>query len=107
MGLTFDQMFNPELGYGKGLLWLEIGLCGIVPALMFLVPSWRRVPWVLYTAAILACIGVTINRFVFTVQALAIPVMPFDQTTGFYGDKHSFQLSSHKRHAEHRGLRQR
>ena len=83
MGLTFDQMFNPELGYGKGLLWLEIGLCGIVPALMFLVPSWRRVPWVLYTAAILACIGVTINRFVFTVQALAIPVMPFDQWFGY------------------------
>ncbi len=78
MGLTFDQMFNAGLGYGKGLLFLELGVCGVVPAVMFLVAKWRKIPWVLYTAAFLGSIGVVINRYVFTVQALAIPVMPFD-----------------------------
>lgn len=77
MGFTFDQMFNEN--YGQGLLWLEIGLCGIIPAVMLVIPRLRNTPGLLYAAAILTCVGVIINRFVFTVQALAIPVMPFDQ----------------------------
>ncbi len=77
VGLTFDQMYN-EI-YGTWLLWAEVGLCGVVPAVMLMVPSFRNNPALLYTAAILDCTGVTINRFVFTVQSLAIPVMPFDK----------------------------
>ncbi len=76
MGFTFDEMFNEN--YGQGLLWLEIGLCGIIPAVMLIIPRVRNIPGLLYTAAVLTCVGVSINRFVFTVQALAIPVMPFD-----------------------------
>ncbi len=79
VGLTFDQMFNSDLGYGQWLLWSEIVLCGVVPAVMLMTPSIRNNPAGLYTAAILDCIGVTINRYVFTVQALAIPVLPFDK----------------------------
>jgi molybdopterin-containing oxidoreductase family membrane subunit len=79
MGLTFDQMFNSDMGYGVSLLWIEIGLCGVVPAIMLLTPSMRNKPVLLYTAGILTCTGITLNRFVFTVQALAIPVMPFDK----------------------------
>jgi len=79
MGLTFDQMFNSDMGYGVSLLWMEIGLCGVVPAIMLLTPSIRNKPALLYTAGILDCIGITLNRYVFTVQALAIPVMPFDK----------------------------
>ncbi len=77
VGLTFDQMFNNV--YGTWLLWAEIGLCGVVPAVMLMTPSIRNNPAMLYTAGILACTGVTINRFVFTVQTLAAPVMPFDK----------------------------
>jgi molybdopterin-containing oxidoreductase family membrane subunit len=76
VGLTFDEMFNNV--YGQWLLWTEIGLCGVIPAIMLITPSIRNNPPLLYTAAILDCIGVTINRFVFTVQTLAAPVMPFD-----------------------------
>lgn len=76
MGLTFDQMFSGF--YGKWLLWLEIGICGIIPAIMLIVPSIRNRPGLLYLAAILNCLGVVVNRFVFTVQNLAFPVMPFD-----------------------------
>ncbi|MDK2922296.1 MAG: menaquinone reductase, integral rane subunit [Desulfonauticus sp.] len=77
MGLTFDQMFNDV--YGKWLLWAELGLCGVIPAILLVVPKFRNIPFLLYTAAILDCIGIVINRFVFTVQTLAFPVMPFDK----------------------------
>jgi len=77
VGLTFDEMFHGI--YGTWLLWLEIGLCGVVPAALLIVPQLRANPAIFYTAAILDCLGVVINRYVFTVQSLAAPVMPFDQ----------------------------
>ena len=83
MGLTFDQMFNSEYGYGKILLWLELFWFGAIPAVMLITPWVRERPALMYTAAIMTAIGVTINRFVFTVQALAIPVMPFDRWTTY------------------------
>jgi molybdopterin-containing oxidoreductase family membrane subunit len=76
-GFTFDEMFNGT--YGQWLLWLELGLCGIIPAIMLVVPALRNKPGLLYLAAFLTCSGIVVNRFVFTVQTLAIPVMPFDQ----------------------------
>ncbi len=78
MGFSFDEMFNQEAGYSKWLLWMEIGVCGILPAIMLIVPKIRNIAPLLYTASILTCAGVILNRFVFTVQNLAIPVMPFD-----------------------------
>lgn len=76
MGLTFDQMFHGS--YGVWLLWLELGICGVLPAIMLVVPSIRNRPALLYIGAILNCLGVVVNRFVFTVQNLAFPVLPFD-----------------------------
>ncbi len=77
VGMTFDQMFYGVI-YGKWLMFTEIILCGLVPALMLITPSIRNNPTLLYTAGILDCIGVTLNRYLFTVQAIAIPVLPFD-----------------------------
>jgi menaquinone reductase, integral membrane subunit len=77
MGLTFDQMFNETYGYW--LLWAELGVFGLIPAILLVVPKFRNTPALLYTAAIMNCIGICFNRFVFTVQSLAIPVMPFDR----------------------------
>jgi len=77
IGMTFDQMFYGVI-YGKWLMFTEIILCGLVPAIMLITPSIRNNPTLLYTAGILDCIGITLNRYLFTVQAIAIPVMPFD-----------------------------
>lgn len=77
VGMTFDQMFYGVI-YGKWLMFTEIILCGLVPAVMLITPSIRNNPTLLYTAGILDCIGVTLNRYLFTVQAIAIPVLPFD-----------------------------
>jgi molybdopterin-containing oxidoreductase family membrane subunit len=41
--------------------------------------NMRVKPALLYTAGILACMGVAINRYVLTVQNLALPSLPFDQ----------------------------
>jgi molybdopterin-containing oxidoreductase family membrane subunit len=77
-GLTFDQFFYGWI-YGKWLLFTELIICGIVPCYMLLNKNMRANPTLLYTAAILNCTGITINRYVLTVQNLAMPSMPFDQ----------------------------
>lgn len=76
-GLTFDQMFY-GLAYGKWLLWTELGICGVVPAIMLIIPAVRKMHGLMYIAALLNCSGIVINRFVQTVQTSAHPVMPFD-----------------------------
>lgn len=76
-GMTFDQMFYGVI-YGKWLMFTEIILCGLVPAIMLITPSIRNNPTLLYTAGILDCIGITVNRYVFTVQSIAMPLLPFD-----------------------------
>jgi molybdopterin-containing oxidoreductase family membrane subunit len=78
MGFTFDQMFYQVI-YGKWLLWTELIVCGVLPAIMLMIPSMRKQPFFLYLAGILTCTGITINRYVFTVQTIALPVMPFDK----------------------------
>ncbi|MFW6388817.1 MAG: molybdopterin oxidoreductase, partial [Desulfohalobiaceae bacterium] len=77
MGLSFDQMYHAP--YGKWLIWAELGICGILPALLLVLPSLRNRAPLLYLGAFLTCAGVVLNRLVFTIQTLAMPVMPFDQ----------------------------
>lgn len=77
VGMTFDQMFYGVI-YGKWLMFTEIILCGLVPAIMLITPSIRNNPTLLYTAGILDCIGISLNRYLFTVQAIAMPILPFD-----------------------------
>ena len=76
-GMTFDQMFYGWI-YGKWLFFAELIIGGIIPAILLFFKKYRSNPALFYTAGILAGVGVTINRYVMTVQALAIPVMPFD-----------------------------
>ena len=78
VGMTFDQMFYGNI-YGKPLMFTEIILCGLVPAIMLITPSIRNNPTLLYTAGILDCIGVSLNRYLFTVQSIAMPILPFDK----------------------------
>lgn len=65
--------------YGIWMLITEIIICGIIPAIILMIPKARKkMPW-LITASILNCTGILINRFVFIIVTLAIPVMPFDR----------------------------
>jgi molybdopterin-containing oxidoreductase family membrane subunit len=77
-GLSFGQFFHGWI-YGKWLLFSELILCGVLPCWILLTKRLRDQPALLYTAAFLDCAGITINRYVMTVQTLAFPSLPFDQ----------------------------
>jgi len=64
--------------YGIWLLVLELGICGILPVILLITPKLRRNHTILFAALLLDCIGILTNRFVFTIQTLAVPVLPFD-----------------------------
>jgi Ni/Fe-hydrogenase subunit HybB-like protein len=76
-GLALGSFYKAP--YGLWLLFAELVLCGIIPAVMLLIPKSRQDDVWMLTACFLNCMGVLVNRFVFTVQTLAAPVMPFDK----------------------------
>ena len=84
-GFVQSPRFGLNLGdfywgpYGIWLLIAEIGVCGVLPALILLFPAGRRSNRLLFGAFFLDIIGVSINRFVMTIPAIAAPVMPFDK----------------------------
>jgi molybdopterin-containing oxidoreductase family membrane subunit len=64
--------------FGAWILFAEIVVFGLIPALILLTPRLRaRTGW-LVSAAAMACMGVALNRFVMTVQTLAMPTLSFD-----------------------------
>ena len=77
MGMSFTEFFQGP--YGMWLLVAEIVVCGIIPAIILLTPQAREDEVLLIVACVLNCTGIIINRFVFTVQNLALPVLPFEQ----------------------------
>jgi molybdopterin-containing oxidoreductase family membrane subunit len=73
------EQFYAWKPFGVWILFAEIGLFGIVPAIILLTPKLRaRTGW-LVSAAAMACIGVALNRFVQTVQTLSVPTLSFDK----------------------------
>ena len=65
--------------FGTPILFTEIVLFGLLPAFLL---TYRKTAarrgWLL-SAAALACAGVLLNRFVLTVQTLAVPTLAFDE----------------------------
>ena len=77
-GLTFMEFFE-EGPYGVWMVVLEIIFCGILPAIILMTPAGRKSQGWLIFACLLNCTGIVLNRFLFIVVTLAIPVMPFDR----------------------------
>ncbi len=77
-GLTFMDFYK-QGPYGVWLIVFEIIICGIVPAVILLTPKARKQEGWLISACLLNCAGIVLNRFVFTIVTLAVPVMPFDK----------------------------
>jgi molybdopterin-containing oxidoreductase family membrane subunit len=79
--LAFD--FYRGDGMGPWILLTEIILFGLVPALILLNRKRReKMPWLL-SAAALACMGIIVNRYVLTIQTLALPTLPFDRVLSY------------------------
>jgi molybdopterin-containing oxidoreductase family membrane subunit len=79
-GFTFMDFYtnNPGSAYGLWIFILEVGICGVLPALILITPKLRRTRATLWLALILGVIGVCLNRWVMVLQVLAIPVLPFE-----------------------------
>jgi Ni/Fe-hydrogenase subunit HybB-like protein len=87
--LVWLNITSPSLGFGprdyysywplsSTFLFAVTVPLGLLPALLLIMPvTARKRGWLLLGAA-LACSGVLLNRFVLTVQTLALPTLPFD-----------------------------
>lgn len=74
--------------FGTWVLFAEVVLLGLVPATLLLSRRVRARTGLLVLAAALACCGVVLNRYVMTIQTLALPSLPFD---GFLSYSPSWQ----------------
>ncbi len=70
--------FYERTSFGTWILFAEIVLLGMLPALVLLRRRLREKPAVLLLAAGAVCAGVMLNRYVMTIQTLALPTLPFD-----------------------------
>jgi len=70
--------------FGTWILFAEIVVFGLLPALVMLTPRLRAHTGWLVTAAAMACCGVALNRFVMTVQTLALPTLSFDPFLSYF-----------------------
>lgn len=64
--------------FGTWILMSEIILFGLVPGIVLLRERWRRRPVLLTGAALMVVAGVVLNRYVMTIQTLALPTLRFD-----------------------------
>ena len=76
-GLSFMDFY--EGPYGIWLMIAEIGIFGIIPAIILITPRLREKNALLIIGALMNITGIVLNRFIFTIQTLTIPVMPFDR----------------------------
>ncbi len=70
--------FYARRPFGSWILFTEIVVLGLLPAVLLLNEKARRSTGWLLSSALLACAGVALNRFVLTIQTLALPTLPFD-----------------------------
>ena len=71
--------FYATQSFGSWILFTEIVVLGLLPALILLSRRLRENRKLLLTAAVMTCCGIMLNRFVMTIQTLALPTLPFDQ----------------------------
>ncbi len=76
-GFALMDFYSNNPLYGMWILILEIGVCGLLPALLLVTDKGRKNSVTLWAAVILAVVGVSLNRWVMVLQVLAAPVMPF------------------------------
>jgi Ni/Fe-hydrogenase subunit HybB-like protein len=81
-GLSFMDLYREP--YGVWLIVAEIGIFGIIPAIILITPRFRERINLLIVGALMNIVGIVLNRFVFSIQTLAIPVMPFDKFMTYF-----------------------
>lgn len=77
-GFGFMDFYSNNPFYGIWIFVLEIVICGILPALILISQKGRKNQTALVTAAILAVLGVCVNRWAMVLQVMAAPVLTFE-----------------------------
>ncbi|MEW6266231.1 MAG: menaquinone reductase integral membrane subunit QrcD [Thermodesulfobacteriota bacterium] len=75
--------FYREGPYGWWTLIFELGVLGLLPAVMLNLESVRKSEGWLTLGCLLTCAGIVLNRFVQTIVTLACPVLPFEPFHGY------------------------
>lgn len=84
MGFALMDFYANNPLYNIWILFAEIALCGFLPALILITRKGRENKKLLFGAAILAIIGLLINRWVMVLQVMAAPLMPFQDEWFMY-----------------------
>ncbi|MBC2712350.1 MAG: polysulfide reductase NrfD [Desulfosarcina sp.] len=84
LGQTLTDFYTGNALYGYWILFAEIVLCGLVPAIILISAPLRKNPTWRVIALLLGVIGVSLNRWVMVLQVMAVPVMPFDHWALYY-----------------------
>jgi len=77
-GFALMDFYSNNPFYGIWILIVEVVVCGFVPALILITAKGRKNNKALWTAVILAVVGVCLNRWVMVLQVLAVPVLTFE-----------------------------
>jgi molybdopterin-containing oxidoreductase family membrane subunit len=78
--------------FGFWVLLVEIVACGFLPGVLLIRRATRNRGWIQVSAAALACAGVLLNRFVLTIQTLALPTLPFDKFVSYFPSWQEFAV---------------
>ena len=78
------RSFYANQPYGWWVLITELGILGVIPAIILLWRKARQNENLLILACFLNCAGIFMNRWIMTVQTLAIPVLPFDKFISYH-----------------------
>ena len=65
--------------FGTWTLFVEVVVFGLIPGWMLISTRVQKNHGVMLTAAMMACIGIALNRFLLTIQTQALPTLPFDR----------------------------
>ena len=84
LGQTLADFYSGNDLYGYWILFAEIILGGVVPAVILISNPLRKNPTWRVVAISLGVMGVCLNRWVMVLQVMAVPVMPFDSWTLYY-----------------------
>jgi len=77
-GFVLAHFYTQNSFYGYWILFLELVLCGWVPAFILVFRKTRENNLLLWLAVSLAVLGAMVNRWVMVLQVLAVPVLPFE-----------------------------
>lgn len=83
-GFNVSFFYSNNAFYGYWILFLEIIICGILPAAILLTKKGRDNPKILMTALILGVLGPCVNRWVMVLQVMAVPVLSFENWVLYY-----------------------